>query len=232
MADVIPWCQRHVKAWEVDPENIGLDEQTVAALDALTDEALEARRAYQRLQLAADAALARSNHLTGTLRRKASNAVRRVYAFAAAEPNPSKVLVDARLPKRRDASPLPAPGVPFGFEHDLLDDGSLVVSFQCDNRAEGGRRLRGVTYVVERRDGPTGPFVYVETALERRFHDETIPLGTTMVTYRVTAQTSTRRGHPALKVVNFGGGCVLGNDGRARGKAGGTRAKPGGERAA
>ncbi|MFI4917354.1 MAG: hypothetical protein ACIAS6_12720 [Phycisphaerales bacterium JB060] len=230
--DVIPWCQTHVKAWETDPDAIGLDEAAVDELDALTQEAEAALREYERARDKASAALARFHDRAGRLRGRASVAVGRVRSFAATQPSPVSVLVAARIPSRRDASPLPAPGVPFGFEHDLLDDGSLVVSFECDNRADGGRRLRGVMYVVERRDGPTGPFVYVETALERRFHDATIPLGTTMVTYRVTAQTSTRRGHPALKTVNFGGGCVLGKDGRARGKAGGTRAKPGGERAA
>lgn len=222
-ADVIPWCRNHVKFWDDDPAAIGLDEAAVDELDALTQEAEAALREYERARLKASAALARFHDRAGRLRGRASVAVGRVRAFAATQPSPTSVLVAARIPARRDASPLPAPGVPFRFEHDLLDDGSLRVTFECDNRAEGGRRLRGVTYVVERRDGPTGPFVYVETALERRFHDETIPLGTTMVTYRVTAQTSTRRGHPALKVVNFGGGCVLGKDGRARGKGDGER---------
>lgn len=222
--DVIPWCQTHLKAWETDPEAIGLDEATVDELDDMTQAAEAALREYERARLKASAALARFHDTTGRLRGKASSAVGRVRAFAAAQPSPVSVLVAAQIPSRRDASPLPAPGVPFRFEHRLLDDGSLVMSFECDNRAEGGRRLRGVTYVVERRDGPTGGFKYVETALQRRFRDASIPLGTTMVTYRVTAQTSTRRGHPALKVVNFGGGCVLGNDGRARGKGGGERA--------
>jgi hypothetical protein len=209
-ADVIPWCQTHVKVWEVDPAAIGLDEATVDELDDLTGEAEAALREYQRAKLKVAAALARFHDRAGRLRGKASNAVGRVRAFAPTQPSPSKVLTDARIPSRRDASPLPAPGVPFRFESRLLEDGALKVSFECDNRAEGGRRLRGVTYVVERRDGEDGPFVYVETALERRFLDETIPLGTTTVTYRVTAQTSTRRGHPALKTVNFGGGGVGG----------------------
>lgn len=217
MADVIPWCKTHLTAWAADPAAIGLDEATVASLEARTEEALAARRAYEQLQSAADAALARSNTLTGTLRDKASVAVGRVRAHAAAQPSPSDVLVKALLPGRRDASPMPAPGTPYRFEFRLLEDGSLKASFKCDNTVGGGRRLRGVMYEVHRRDTPDGRFEFVQTATQRRFHDETIPIGTTMVTYRVIAFTSTRRGKPAEKTVNFGSGCVLaqGAGGRA-----------------
>lgn len=209
LPDVIDWCQTHLKAWEGDPAAIGLDEPTVDDLDALTQEADAAERAYREARNAAAAALAQYRSRTGRLRTRASSAVGRVRAFAAAQPSPRKVLAEAQIPSRRDASPLPAPGTPFRFAFRLLEDGSLEATFRCDNRAEGGRRLRGVTYVVERRDADGGPFVYVETALERRFVDATTPPGTPQVTYRITAQTSTRRGDPALRVVKFGSGCVL-----------------------
>lgn len=209
LADVVPWCESHLTAWAADPAAIGLDESTVTSLDAQTQEAEAARRAYEQLQQAADAALQHSNNLTGTLRDNASVAVGRVRAYAAAQPSPSAVLVKALLPGRRDASPMPAPGTPFRFEFRLLDDGSIEATFKCDNRADRGRRLRGVVYEVRRRDGDDGGFEHVCTALERRFRDETIPPGTPMVTYEVTALTSTRRGKPARKTVHFGSGCVL-----------------------
>lgn len=208
LADVVPWCKSHLTAWAADPAAIGLDEQTVAGLDAQTQEALAARRAYEQLQQAADAALGRSNGLTGRLRADASVAVGRVRAYAATQASPSKVLTEALLPVRRDASPLPEPGTPTRFGFELLQDGSLKATFKCDNRAEGGRRLRGVVYEVHRRDGDEGRFEFLCNAPERRFLDETIPPGTTMVTYQVVAMTSTRRGKPALKTVSFGAGCV------------------------
>ncbi len=216
LAGVVPWCKTHLTAWAADPAAIGLDEATVAGLEAQTEEALAARRAYEQLQQAADAALARSNNLTSTLRTNASSAVGRVRAFAPTQPSPQKVLSAARLPARRDASPLPEPGRPYRFEFKLLQDGSLDVAFKCDNRVEGGRRLRGVVYEVHRSDGHGGRFEFLCTAMERRFRDETIPKGTTMVTYRVVALTSTRRGSAALRTVSFGSGCVLGADAGGR----------------
>lgn len=213
LPDVIPWCQTHVKAWEGDPDSIGLDDATVDELDDLTQAADEAERAYQRARDAAAAALQRYHDRTGRLRTRASHAVGRVRAFAAAQPSPKKVLAEAQIPSRRDASPMPAPGTPFRFAFRLLEDGSLVATFRCDNRAEGGRRLRGVTYEVHRRDGLDGRFKFVCTAPERRFRDETIPPGTASVTYRVVAMTTTRRGRPAEKTVSFGSGggsgCVI-----------------------
>lgn len=212
LADVVPWCETHLTAWAADPAAIGLDEATVTSLDAQTQEAEAARRAYEQLQQAADAALARSNNLTGTLRDNASVAVGRVRAYAAAQASPSDVLAKALLPGRRAASPLPEPGTPYRFAFRLLDDGSIEATFKCDNRADRGRRLRGVVYEVRRRDGDDGGFEHVCTALERRFRDETIPPGTPMATYQVTALTSTRRGTPARKAVHFGSGCVIVNE--------------------
>lgn len=208
LPDVIDWCVDHVQAWAGDPAAIGLDEPTVDALDDLAQEAQAAERAYERAKAAAAAAGARYRERTLALRGQASSAVGRVRAFAATRPSPEKVLADARLPAPRDAGPAPAPGRPTGLTFDLLEDGALAVSFKCDNRPPGRRRVRGVTYVVERRDGDDGPFAYVQTALARRFVDATIPPGTASVTYRITAQTSTRRGKPAVKVVSFGGGCA------------------------
>ncbi len=216
LAGVVPWCKTHLTAWAADPAAIGLDGATVTSLDAQTQEAEAARRAYEQLQQAADAALQHSNNLTGTLRDNASVAVGRVRAYAAAQASPSDVLAKALLPGRRDASPLPAPGMPYRFAFRLLDDGSLEATFKCDNRAEGGRRLRGVTYEIHRRDGDDGRFEFLCNAPERRFRDETIPPGTPMVTYQVTALTSTRRGTPAMKQVHFGSGCVLGADAGGR----------------
>ncbi|UYV12714.1 MAG: hypothetical protein NCW75_00135 [Phycisphaera sp.] len=216
LADVVPWCKSRLTAWAADPAAIGLDGATVASLEAQTEEALAARRAYMRLRDAADAALQHSNNLTGTLRDNASVAVGRVRAHAAAQASPSDVLAKALLPGRRDASPMPAPGTPFRFEFRLLDDGSIEATFKCDNRADRGRRLRGVVYEVRRRDGDDGGFEHVCTALERRFRDGTIPPGTPMVTYQVTALTSTRRGTPARKTVHFGSGCVSAGEAGAR----------------
>lgn len=208
LAEVVPWCEVHVAAWETDPAAIGLDEQTVSGLDALTREAEAAERAYAQAKQAADAALLRARQRTGALRTRVSQAVGRVRAFAATQDQPARVLAEAQLPVRRDASPMPAPGMPTRFEFKLLRDGSLEVAFKCDNTAEGGRRLRGVTYEVRRSDGLDGTLAYVCTALERRFRDETIPKGTASVTYQITAQTSTRRGDPAVVRVSFGSGGV------------------------
>ena len=45
---------------------------------------------------------------------------------------------------------------------------------------------------------------FLAEAPERRFTDDTIPLGTAQVAYRVTAQSATREGDPGQYAVQFG----------------------------
>lgn len=196
-------------AWEANTALIGLDEAAVAELAALADEAAQARAAYRQAQAAARAAGETYRDCTIALRRRAAAAAAQIRSHAAAQPTPAAVLAAARLPAHAKKGTAPAPARPANLSTRLLQSGWLECGFECKN----DRRLRGVTYLVERRIGLTGNFEFLMNTGTRRFTDRTIPLGSGEVLYRITAQTSTRRGLPAIFVVRFGdaagGGMVL-----------------------
>lgn len=72
--------------------------------------------------------------------------------------------------------------------------------FECEHPAG----VSGVTYKVERRFAPHTPYVFVTNAKGREFTDTGIPSGSAEVTYRVTAQTSTKDGLAGGATIRFG----------------------------
>lgn len=200
LSRVIWWVKVRLPAWEADPAYIGLDGATVAELAALAEQAAQDRMAYNQAKAAALGAGLVYRTRARTLRKKTSIAIDRVRSHAAGQADPTGVLSAARLRKRSRPSPTPAPGTAGSFTSVLLQPGWLDCRFTCKN----DRGLRGVTYLVERRLGPTGAYEFLTLARGRAFADRTIPRGTDEATYRITAQTSTKAGKPADFTVRFG----------------------------
>ncbi|MFI4916818.1 MAG: hypothetical protein ACIAS6_09980 [Phycisphaerales bacterium JB060] len=200
LSRVIWWVKVRLPVWEADPAFIGLDEATVAELAALAEQAAQARIAYTQAKAAARGAGGVYRERARLLRKRTSVAIDRVRGHAAGQADPTGVLVAARLRKRSRPSPTPAPGTPGALATELLQNGWLKCKFPCKNH----RSLRGVTYLIERRLGPTGAYEFLTLARGRAFTDKTIPRGTDEATYRITSQTSTKAGKPANFTVRFG----------------------------
>jgi hypothetical protein len=97
--------------------------------------------------------------------------------------------------------PTPAPGTPSALHVDLLATGALVLSWKCPHPSGA----IGTVYEVQRRIGGEGdPFAYVGTTGSKTFIDDTLPAGSSNITYQITAVRSTARGHAARFSVNFG----------------------------
>ncbi|MEO1277734.1 MAG: hypothetical protein AAFV77_02125 [Planctomycetota bacterium] len=202
----IDWCTDHLANWPADPTTIGLDSDRVAQLASLTAAASAALTNARQLDEDKKAAFAAYNDAAKSMRDYASQSVGIIRGFAKASEDPSTVYTAAQIPAPAEPSPAPPPGVPFDFNVNLLQDGSIELSFECDNGSGGGGG--GVSYEVRRRDGTgqTDPFNFVLNATERRFVDDTIPAGTASVTYRIVAFRTTGRGNPAVFLVSFGAG--------------------------
>ncbi len=204
LGGVLLWCRARFGVWGEDPQAIGLDQATVDELDQLLDEADQAREAAAQARAAARAAGDAYRMKHRALRERAATAVRRVRAHADTQTDPEAVLADALLDARKTPEPTPAPSTPERFEARLRADGALACAFACRH----DRRLRGVTYVVERDVCGCGAeqegFTYVATIGRRAFVDRTLPVGATVATYRITARTSTRSGDAAEFNVRFG----------------------------
>lgn len=110
--------------------------------------------------------------------------------------------VDLGIAVRATPAPRPAPGTPFKFAVGLSGDGSLTLTWKCNNP----RGASGTIYQVWRRIGTltTAPFIYLGGVGAKRFIDNTLPAGTALTTYQVQAVRSTAAGPFAQFNVSFG----------------------------
>ncbi|MFI4915773.1 MAG: hypothetical protein ACIAS6_04610, partial [Phycisphaerales bacterium JB060] len=137
-----------------------------------------------------------------TMRSTAAAQVVQVRGFARTQPNRDAVLTAAQLPIPPKPGPTPAPGVATDFQVQLLQSGNLKFTFDCEHPPG----VKGVTYKVLRQGGAQQPYNFLLNAKKREFEDGSLPEGSTMLTYVVTAQTSTKDGNPSYFTVRFGGG--------------------------
>ena len=113
----------------------------------------------------------------------------------------------AQIPSPATPSPLPAPGKPTDFSITLDALGALSLKWKCANP----KGSSGTMYQIWRRIGPDGEFTHVGGSGTKRFVDETLPAGSTRVTYQIQAVRSTAVGPLARFDVNFGvmGGAMV-----------------------
>ncbi|MFI4916446.1 MAG: hypothetical protein ACIAS6_08070 [Phycisphaerales bacterium JB060] len=205
-ADAIPWVKAHVTPWTTNAEQLKLSPTDITALDAQADLAESRRVTMEAAWDAWRAAVASYNQAVKDLRTQAGGQVSIIRSTARTSANPTTIYTLAAIPAPADRTPRPAPGVATDFKTSLLQGGSITLTFRCPNPPRTGP----VTYRVERRlvppAGSPGPFEFYKNAKERTFTDDSIPRGTAQVDYRITAQTSTRDGDPALFGVQFGSG--------------------------
>lgn len=218
--DALTWCDEHATLWSTDPASVGLDATEVAGLAALVQQAEDRKTDFVAARTAWLGSSEAFSSGIDLMREHAGVLLAKVRAFARGSSEPATVYQAAGIPAPADPSPRPAPGTPTDFRVELLQDGAITLSFKCPNPPRTGAAI----YRVERRlgEGQSEPFVFVVNAKERSFTDSGIPEGTGVATYRITAETATKNGAPALFAVRFGAGnqatiIALAEDGQAGG---------------
>ncbi|MEQ8316330.1 MAG: hypothetical protein RIE77_10675 [Phycisphaerales bacterium] len=196
----VAWCAAHLPIWIDNAASIGLDPAELADLSTLISEANTRLTARDQAKDAASGAVGTFNEAAGTMRELAALQVAKIRTFAKGSDTPAIVYEDAQIPAPADPTPRPAPGTPTLFTITLEQSGALQVDFKCPNPP----RVGALTYRVERSIGAQQPFVFLLNAKERSFTDGTVPSGSGDVTYRVTAQSSTKDGAPGYFTVRFG----------------------------
>lgn len=202
LPEAIDWINNRVGPWAANAAAIGLSVEDVSAVGDLADAAAANRTAAQQADDAKLAAYA-DYHASGKdMRDMATALVSKIRGTAKASDDPQAVYSAALIPAPADREPTPAPGTPYEFTVALQQSGSITLAFKCDNPGN----VAGVTYLVQRQEEPGGPFGFLTIAQEREFTDDTVPQGSSLVTYRVTATRSTKVGPPAEFNVRFGAG--------------------------
>jgi hypothetical protein len=185
--------------WAERAEEIGTTPELVAQLAAQVDEAREALRAKAAAVAAAQSATLRAKSAREAMLTTGATIISQVRAKAAT--GGTGIFFRAMIDAPQEPSPVGKPGQPTGFRHTLLQDGALRLTWTCKQP----RGATGTIYQVYRQIGMSGPFKFLGPTGERRFEDDTIPAGTSVLMYRVNAMRSTSVGLPGDYLVNFGG---------------------------
>jgi hypothetical protein len=204
--DKLEFYEAHLPPWQTHAVAIGL---TAAQVTALAEATTKAREAYNDHQAAIEAAKAATLNFYNAVTKMhddGADLIRTIKNKAETSGDPN-VYVLAQIPAPQPPGVTPPPGTPSKLRVELLATGALKLSWKCAN-PEG---TSGTVYEVKRRiEGAQATFAYLGATGVREFTDDTLPAGSSSVTYQITALRSTVCGNPAQFVVNFG----VGGDGR------------------
>lgn len=203
----VTFYEVHAPVWQAEAASIGLTPEDAAAV---ADAAAAARDAFNQqyaAQQAARAATQAYENAVARLRAAGAACIAKVrVAATAAGEGGNGVYERAQLPMPASPGRLPAPGRPTNFATRLNADGALELTWACDNPSG----TAGTVYEIRRRDvaatGESGPLTFVAVAGSKSFLDATVPPGTAVAEYQVTAIRSTRRGSPGRYRVTFAAG--------------------------
>lgn len=181
----LEFTQERLTAWSdhaallnLAPEDIlALEATNDAAAAALADRTLKAQQA-KSATVAWHAAAAANRDLARVL-------VQKIRYAASQAANPTPIYVAAMIPPPKDREDLPVPPVPTGLRVTLDTQGRAVLSFEST-------RFGGTVFAIQRQVQPVGaqpgPWLDLDTVLEREFTDESTPQGMAAIRYRVRAE--------------------------------------------
>lgn len=198
IADEIAFFENHNTPWSTNALAIGT---TTAAVTALATQTAAARAAYNAQQAAQNAAKAATLTLKGAMDAMGiagSDIIKSIKTKAATAGD--SVYALAEIPAPATPSPVGPPGTPSDFKVALNADGSLKLTWKCTNPGAG------TIYQIYRRVGASGEFTYLGGVGSKSFVDNTLPAGSSAVTYQMQAARSTAVGAWAQFNVNFGVG--------------------------
>jgi hypothetical protein len=197
----LTFYEAHIAGWTSNATQIGLVAADCTALSGLIT---SARKAYDNQQTALQAARAATMNMHNAvlaMHALGSADIAKIKAYADTTHNPN-VYPLASIPAPASPSPVGPPGTPTDFSVSLTQDGAVVLKWKCANPAGAS----GTVYEVRRRIESEGTFAYLGSVGSKTFTDDTLPAGSSGVTYQITAIRSTKRGDPAQFNVNFGVG--------------------------
>lgn len=193
----IEFCEGHVTTWNLNAVAMGSSVPTItawqakvvaarAALTAQTAAMGAAKTATLNFNLAIDALDAATAEVIQQVRLKAVTGGDAIYGLA-------------DIPAPATPTHRPTPGTPYKFEAILNPDGSVDMSWKCDNSGNSG-----TTYQVYRSVGGSTDYLCLGGSGQRKFTDDTIPAGVTQLTYKIQATRTTAVGLWATFNVFFG----------------------------
>lgn len=202
----VEFYEVHSPVWAAQAAAVGLTTTETAEITQRTE---KSRGAYQAMLTARASAKAATEDFYDNVADMASygaGLMSKIRGFAESTANPT-VYIMAQIPAPATPTPAPAPGKPMDFSVELSESGVIMLKWKCVNPVG----TTGTIYEVRRRIGAGSPWTFLGATGVKSFDDDTLPAGSTGVTYEISAVRSTKRGLPGQFNVNFG----VGGDGAA-----------------
>lgn len=193
------WAQAHAPVFSANAAGIGLLPAQSASFDAASKALTQSITDQAAALAAAKKATENANDNFRTCRDLASNFVAVIRAYARTH-NEQAVLTLAQLSQPLPPSPQAAPTQPTNFAAQLNPGGSLTLKWKCD----GGT---GTSYIIRRKVGSGGPWIFVGAIGTKKFTDAQIPAGASSVTYTVQGTRGQAAGPQSIEqTFSFGVG--------------------------
>lgn len=184
--DQIVWFENHLPMWAGAPTTFGV---TAAQVTALTTTVTAARKAYNDAQTARNASKAATTTEGTSVATMLTSGRALVNIMKSFIENAHNEALWGQAGLAPDAGPgkPQAPTAPFLLSASLDSEGDVIVKWKTSQPAG----VSGVIYSVRRAlDG--GEYVLLDSVGGKVFIDQTVPIGTTSVSYIIKAKRGTQ----------------------------------------
>lgn len=202
-SDRIGFFETHIPTWMTNATAIGSTTADVTNVQTKTEAARTAYAAQLVAQAAAKTAVQACDEAVEAMLNAGMVVIEQVRTKARTAGDGVYTLAD--LPAPATPESVGAPGTPYQFKSSLKPNGTVEITFKCDNPVG----CNNVIYQVYRRSDETGEFQYLGGAGQRRFVDTTLPAGSSKAVYQIQGTRSTAVGDAAEFTVNFGVGATV-----------------------
>ncbi len=195
----IEFYENHIDGWVTNSTAIGLVTATTTSLQAKITAARNAYVAHQAAQQAAKVATEAFNQALSAMTIEGAGAMKTIRGKAETSGNPA-VYTLAAIPAPATPTPKGPPGEVTNVKVALGATGALTLTWKCKNPAGA----QGTMYQVWRKLDNETISTYLGGSGDKKFVDDTIPAGTSKITYQFQAVRSTAVGPDSTFNVTFG----------------------------
>lgn len=196
-SEFVDWCYSHEDLFADNQAAIGLSAGQVASFNAALTQYDSASTATEVARQAAKDATTDLTLKFNDLKDAVAEIVRTVKTYAENTNNPA-VYGLAGLPLPSERTPVPPPTQPTDFVVLLSASGGITLQW----KSEG---VNGAFFMVKRRFSDASPWTNIGGSGSREFTDDSLPIGTTNVQYKVWGVRGNVNGPESLTIaIQFG----------------------------
>lgn len=199
----IQFFEERLPVWAVNPTLIGLSPADIVTLSNLTT---QARADYEEARTARNNAQAKTlvqNESVNAMGKFGGDAVKTIRVTAQRTNNPN-IYALAQIPPPAEPTPLGPAETPTDVTSTLLNGGSVELTWKGSR--EGGTSFR-IFRSTKTPDAEPTNFQLIGTSEERKFTDDTLPIGLANATYYIVAvRSGGSSGNSDVSTIFFGSG--------------------------